>query len=516
ECKDITLSLNESVKVAYYSIMVDQSSSDNCSTVGFFPLSLLSCGDVGTFTQILTIEDPSGNEATCTGTVTIVDEIPPVAVCNDATVSLDEDGNAYLETATIMNEASQDNCSIESYELNREEFSCEDLGTQEIQLTVYDKGGLAGNCIAVVTVIDEIEPKAVCEDVTVSLDGSGNVILDPNLVAGGSTDNCTVASYVLDWDEFGCEDIGTHAVQLTVIDESGQSSSCTASVTVEEGDELPEGFSTASIGPSSGTVTASACDGYYYLESRQTGSYNIKKGWGEFTYVTLDGDFTFTVEVKSMSSNAVAGIMVRDGNGAESIMGFVGKHGYTMTGGVKLDNNSRFIRKGNARGSRTVVLTVTRVGDIITFTQGRSTLLQLSLDLGNSTQVGLFLSSTNNQDAKASFNNVSYSTNNSNAALQIASRNMSPLRGLEGEQPLELKTFPNPSNGQVNIDIKAFIGNAAILKVQNLNRQVVYSENLGMVYQNQQQINLNELESGLYLLTIESAGQLATSKLVIK
>ncbi|MEL7119347.1 MAG: T9SS type A sorting domain-containing protein [Bacteroidota bacterium] len=93
---------------------------------------------------------------------------------------------------------------------------------------------------------------------------------------------------------------------------------------------------------------------------------------------------------------------------------------------------------------------------------------------------------------------------------------VSPYEGAGGGKPLELKTFPNPSTGQVNIDIKAFIGNAAVLRVQNLNGQVVYSENLGMVYQNQQQINLNELESGLYLLTIESAGQLATSKLVIK
>ncbi|MEL7122811.1 MAG: hypothetical protein AAFO07_25415, partial [Bacteroidota bacterium] len=41
ECKDITLSLNETGKVAYNSIMVEKSSSDNCSTVGFFPLSLL-------------------------------------------------------------------------------------------------------------------------------------------------------------------------------------------------------------------------------------------------------------------------------------------------------------------------------------------------------------------------------------------------------------------------------------------------------------------------------------------
>ncbi|MEL7118555.1 MAG: T9SS type A sorting domain-containing protein, partial [Bacteroidota bacterium] len=240
-----------------------------------------------------------------------------------------------------------------------------------------------------------------------------------------------------------------------------------------------------------------------------------KKGWGEFTYITLDGDFTFTAELKSKSSNGVPGIMVRKAGHEESIMGFVGQYGYNMDGGITLDANSQMMRKRSGRASRRIVLTVTRSGDIITFKQGRNLLLQLRLDLGSSAQVGLFLNSTNDQMATASFNNVSYSTN-STSSLQIASRDMSPLRGLGGGKSLRLKTYPNPSSGLVNIDLNSFIGNTAILKVQNLNGQVVYNENLGIVYQNQRQINLNELESGMYLLTIESAGQLATSKLIIK
>ncbi|MEL7122493.1 MAG: T9SS type A sorting domain-containing protein, partial [Bacteroidota bacterium] len=308
--------------------------------------------------------------------------------------------------------------------------------------------------------------------------------------------------------------------------------------------------------PPSGTAISSVCDGYHHLTSTQTSSYNYKKGWGELTYVTLEGDFTFTAELKSKSSNGVAGIMVRKGGHAESIMGFVGQHGFNMDGGMTLDGNSRMIRKGRSRGSRRVVLTVTRQGDIVTFTQGRSVLLQLSLDLGTSAQVGLFLSSTNNQEATASFNNVSYSTNNTNASIQMSplieqeravslsseqaitvsslseqeksvsplseqARAVSPLRGLGGgkntaNQLTDLKTFPNPTNGPVNIDLKAFIGNTATLKVQNLNGQVIYNKNLGLVAQSQQQIDLSRLEAGMYLLIIESTGQIATSKLLIQ
>ncbi|MEL7121568.1 MAG: T9SS type A sorting domain-containing protein, partial [Bacteroidota bacterium] len=538
-----------------------------CSLNGI-PISLengvfhidLSCAEVGSNEVILKVKDVAGNMVTGKTQIELNDASKPQITLRDITVSLDENGQANYEWEDVVVEEF-DNCGILSRTLSANTVDCAQVGANTVTITAVDVNGNMTSKTATITVIDEILPIARCKDATVTLDESGSTLLTPEMIDGDSYDNCSIDAYTLDWDEFSCEDIGTQTVRLSVFDPSGLSRSCTAEVTVVQGDALPPAFSTTSITPSSGTATASLCDGYFHLQSTQTSSYNYKKGWGEFTYVTIEGDFSFTAELKSKSSNGIAGIMVRKGGHAESIMGFVGQHGFNMDGGVKLDENSRMLRNRRGRSSRTMVLNVTRQGDVVTFTQGRSVLLQLSLDLGTSAQVGLFLSSSNNEEATASFNNVSYSTNNTNASLQMSpyegvgggvstnlevedavssyestehglttsedvkdtaslssnqEKTVSPLRGLGGGKTLELKTFPNPSTGSINIDIKALIGNTAVLNVYNLSGQPVYKENLGMLHQSLYQIDLSELEAGMYIISIEAAGQLFHQKITIK
>lgn len=81
------------------------------------------------------------------------------------------------------------------------------------------------------------DPIAVCQDVSVNLDETGNATLSVADVDNGSTDECTLQENLilsLDRTQFSCEDVDLNpiAVTLTVTDEAGNSSECTSLVTL--------------------------------------------------------------------------------------------------------------------------------------------------------------------------------------------------------------------------------------------------------------------------------------------
>ena len=59
----------------------------------------------------LTVTDVNTNSSTCSATVTIQDNVAPIAVCQNVTVQLDNTGNGST-TAAAVNNGSSDNCAI--------------------------------------------------------------------------------------------------------------------------------------------------------------------------------------------------------------------------------------------------------------------------------------------------------------------------------------------------------------------------------------------------------------------
>ena len=60
-----------------------------------------------------------------------------------------------------------------------------------VVLTVNDVNGNSDTCGATVTVQDTIDPTITCQDITVSLDGTGNATITQSDVVTGFADNCT-------------------------------------------------------------------------------------------------------------------------------------------------------------------------------------------------------------------------------------------------------------------------------------------------------------------------------------
>jgi hypothetical protein len=77
---------------------VDGGSFDNCGVITLDTVapSLFDCSNVGSNMVTLFVSDPYGNTSTCMAFVTVADTIPPVAVCQDITVQLDENGTAAI------------------------------------------------------------------------------------------------------------------------------------------------------------------------------------------------------------------------------------------------------------------------------------------------------------------------------------------------------------------------------------------------------------------------------------
>src|SRR5690606_32639172 len=104
----------------------------------------------------------------------------------------------------------------------------------EVTLTVTDNNGNVSSCTANVTVEDNIAPQAICQDITVQLDANGQASIVAADIDGGSNDACGIASLSAGQTSFDCSHIGSNTVTLTVTDNNGNVSSCTANVTVED------------------------------------------------------------------------------------------------------------------------------------------------------------------------------------------------------------------------------------------------------------------------------------------
>ncbi|HEX2898386.1 MAG TPA: hypothetical protein VHS96_01580, partial [Bacteroidia bacterium] len=155
--------------------------------------------------------------------------------------------------------------------------------------------------VPVTVTLDNIAPTATCQSVTVTLDANGNGATTANAVDNGSVDNCGAVTLGLSQTTFGCSDVGSPSVTLTVTDVNGNSSTCAAVLTVVAADvEIALSADTTTCGynvscPSANDGTAHAvgsggCPGYSYLWSNgQTTGTATGLGAGIHTVTVTDG-----------------------------------------------------------------------------------------------------------------------------------------------------------------------------------------------------------------------------------
>jgi len=234
-CKNVTLALDADGVGVLDPSDIDDESSDVC---GISLISLnktnFDCSDVGNNMVILTVVDNSNNASTCEASVTILDNVNPVAICKEGTLALGPDGVGILDPLE-MDGGSSDACGISSFSLSRTTFGCSDIGTNPIILTVQDSNGNISTCNSFLNVVLGSSPMVVCRDTTLSLNTLGVATINPAQLDGGSSDICEGdLTYSLSKSNFDCSDIGSNTVVLTVSNVSGISETCSANVLIRE------------------------------------------------------------------------------------------------------------------------------------------------------------------------------------------------------------------------------------------------------------------------------------------
>ena len=160
--------------------------------------------------------DPSGNVATSTQTVTVIDTQAPTIICPaDVSVSAGASGTAV--GVNLGSPVTSDNCGVVSVTNNAP--AAFPLGTTTVTWTVTDVGGNATTGTQRVTVRDTTPPTLSCPpDVTVPVN-SGSTAVGVNLGSPVTGDNCSVVSVT--HNAPSAFPLGTTTVTWTVTDGSG-------------------------------------------------------------------------------------------------------------------------------------------------------------------------------------------------------------------------------------------------------------------------------------------------------
>lgn len=181
----------------------------------------------------------------------------PVANCRPLLlVVLDREGKASI-TVDDIDQGSTMPCGIAARSLSRYNFSCADIRAASRQrpsivpvtLTVTGHEGQRSSCVSRVEVRDFSAPQVRCRNAVISLPREGRYNLQPTELVAEARDACGL-TLALSKQIFTCTDQGTNAVTLTARDPSGNSFSCTMTVTVNAG-QAECGTAVAAAAPTS-------------------------------------------------------------------------------------------------------------------------------------------------------------------------------------------------------------------------------------------------------------------------
>lgn len=224
--------------------------TDNCSISSLVPSHPSgSSFPKGTTVVTYTAMDASGNTFVCSFNVTVVDVVAPNINCPaDITV----DANASCQAVVNWEPPTySDNCSGTVLSSTKETGSTFNEGTTVVTYTATDLAGNTSTCYFNVNVVDNSTPiiSGCPANKTVSANSSCQAVV--TWTAPTVSDNCSVATLVVDRPPGSVFELGTTKVTYTTNTLSGGSATCSFDVIVVD-ESSPQvtaiGTTTATVG----------------------------------------------------------------------------------------------------------------------------------------------------------------------------------------------------------------------------------------------------------------------------
>ncbi|MEO1624594.1 MAG: HYR domain-containing protein, partial [Bacteroidota bacterium] len=213
--------------------------TDNCgsTTVTQSPAANSTFGSTDGDTQVVTFTVSDGtNSTTCTATLTLVDnQTPSITACaSDQNINMDAsscEGTVPDLTSSIT---TTDNCgspTVTQSPAANSTFGSADGDTQVVTFTVSD-GTNTTTCSATLTLVDNQDPSlSSCPSNITQNTSAGDCYASVSWSAPTASDNCnvTLVSNYAPGDNFP---IGTSTVLYTATDDSGNTATCSFTVTI--------------------------------------------------------------------------------------------------------------------------------------------------------------------------------------------------------------------------------------------------------------------------------------------
>lgn len=168
------------------------------------------------------------------------------------------------------------------------------VGVYAIKFTATDKCGNSSNVTVNLQIIDNSKPIAKCDDLlNVTINSSGLATVTGADVNEGSIDNCTPQGNLilsLNKTQFDCSSLGDNLVVLTVIDQAGNSNTCTSIINI------------GSNNSTTMTLTFNKTNETYAGAADASATVIVSGGSGSFNYVWSDPNSTQTPTLNGLTA----------------------------------------------------------------------------------------------------------------------------------------------------------------------------------------------------------------------
>ncbi len=301
------------------------------------------CGKYSyTIRRVWTAVDGCGNSAVHSRTITVRDTIDPVFLGMPETITVSSANFPPTTNCTVPVSINVGQYLFDCAELNELLITNDaplgdssllvagnyQIGQYMIHFSAIDPCGNVGLDSFLLKVVDNSVPTAICNgSVVVALGTNGMATIEPDDINLGSSDNCSIDTMLLSVSQFDCAQLGTNAVSLTVVDQAGNSNTCTVNVLVTLGTNA--GFS----------LTTSSTNASFFGAADGSATATPSGGSGVFSYEWSNGDNTATI------TGLVAGFYVVKVTDVNS--GCVIRDTVEVLGGLKLT-----VSVGDASGAQ--------------------------------------------------------------------------------------------------------------------------------------------------------------------
>jgi surface protein len=469
--------------------------------VTVLPLPAITCP------SDMMVNTSAGGAGDCSGLASWTHPLETAGACTPLVLRMliDDNGSPSVVTAgAVVNQA-----------LN--------AGSHTIAYTITDGGNNMAQCSFTIEVLDDENPSLTCvPNAELRFNGEEIITLDAQQLASAS-DNCGIVLQQISPSTISVDQIGqTVPVQMLVADQANNPAGCEVSVQVKG---LPRGWrhNSGSVGDCNSAVSFSPQTGVWTGDAtncRNSSPFQSDKLM--FAQYTLCGDGSITAQVTDLSGGMpFGGICMRESNdpGAKKVQMSINRSSNilrreirNMTGGqaFPMDFSSpyertwlRIVRTGNMFRGYTSM-------DGITWWY----VMQVHVPMNSCIEIGLMLTNMQqNVPGTVTFSNVSVTGTGSTLNITTSGDAISQ----DMEAALDVQVFPNPTDGQLTVDVSAYAGRAIQLTIYDMRGQIMLQRNCldegcGDDYL---QLNLGGLPAGMYLLGVKAEGLPEVSKRLV-